>query len=201
MFQKGLIATLSLLIAFLGIPGNTNIVKCTDNNQNPINNNSASILLKLFNTTSWKKINYLWKEINHLENIEGYQEKENKAIILNTGYEKIIPDIDTLKKQGYLTNEECIFIKALFENRLNHLKRKYAPMTCYIAYPSFASIQDNLEQRFDILEKLFNENKISSEAFKTAKNEILNDLKKKDSKYNNIEINDNFLDLAVYLNK
>lgn len=84
---------------------------------------------------------------------------------------------DKLQAKKLLKEDEKNFLLDIFEERLNHIMRTSMVVTCYMISPEgldYIDSRNALEERIMFLESLFKNNKINSEAYTEAKNNILN---------------------------
>lgn len=185
------------------------MAKTHDNNSDvsiPKNNKTG-----LYSSESWKNIKNLWMTISEISNSFGkpplrlfpqelmkrYGDYKNK---LNDYFSDLI-------NKKLLTANEKEFLQRLIDLRSMHVMQKSGMATCYISAevtPERKTL-DDLEIRYKLLHTLYEENKISTEAFKEARDKIVEDIailqQKTTSPDNSIKKNSTYQDLIMELNK
>ncbi|MEW5822292.1 MAG: hypothetical protein AB1782_19010 [Cyanobacteriota bacterium] len=205
--KKHLIIMLSFIVSFTGACS----YNYADNNNNTSSNMSntlkKSTIDKLAVNPNWQKVSNTWKNFNKLEYIKDYNKLTDEFNNLEKEMNIALIKLEQLEKARLITTEEQNYISLLFKDRMNHLQGSFGMYTCYqptMDGGKIVNTKQDLENRYDIIEKLFKEKKINSETFTKTRRQIIEDLKvleKSDYTLKKKQINANLIDLIINLNK
>lgn len=155
---------------------------------------------KLKTNPNWLKLSQIWKNLNNIpadkRNLKGHDSMMSLQKNLGDYFNNLI-------KAKLITQDEKNLLLDLFNKRFDDLKFRMGIVTCYEPLPpgdNPASAGMDLEERYQILQKLADENKINSETYNTTKKYIEKDLKII-NKASNQKLNNQFVDLIYYLSK
>ncbi|MEW5822289.1 MAG: hypothetical protein AB1782_18995 [Cyanobacteriota bacterium] len=204
--KKHLILLFSLLLAIISICKNIVFAEKPKNKPvsgSHINNDSIT---KVINNNSWINICKYWKKLNTLESKSDYNKNYKMMDSFESEFENIKKDLNNLKNEGLIDQDQKGYLINLINERLAYLRYSLYLIKCYQASEIGTQITNSrkdLETRYDTLQKLFAENKISSKTFETTSNQIKQDLDFIDSNSEKQAIlNDKkLLNLIIYLNK
>lgn len=201
--KRLIIFMLSLTISLFNACSNNNGSHAEKIRQMP--NNTANSLLT--QNVNWIKLRNIWKELNKLES-------SNDPKVVRANFKEIevyIPKaeshIDVLFKEKLLTEEQKDFLVTTINQRVGYLEYQIGFVSCYdMSQLGFEIVKhrEDLEKRYDILEKLFKENKISSNAFELARQKINEDMtfiEQNSSSASSKAYNKDLTNLLIYLNE
>ncbi|MEW5822291.1 MAG: hypothetical protein AB1782_19005 [Cyanobacteriota bacterium] len=197
---------LSMISSFFWSITNMVTSKEPDNKDKHRNTSLNNVKDNLFKNNNWKKLTVMWKKLNELDSLNPKGTHYTVLNNLRPSIDKSESIIKTLEQSLLLNAEESRFLKALFKERYHYLEYHFGFIDCYeMSMMGFQIIdkRDDLEKRYDILEKCFKDNKLNSETYKTAKEKLVEDLEFiETNKYseNKTNINDKFIDLVIHLN-
>lgn len=204
-FQRFLIFTLSIFLTATGFQ-NTHLDvyaqnKTSSGGQMLVNPS----LKKLSQDPLWNKLSTIWKKINQHEvydddfGFNDYKEVENmkKDVDLVKGY------LNQLQQKGLINTDEEKSLLNIFTMRYSHLLSSRA--MCYETMPFRANVQFKLAERYNLLEKLFSEGKLSDQAYETAKKQFKESFQAlktyEPDNFSNITPDAELIDIVIYLNK
>lgn len=195
---------MSLLLGLYGGYSNNSQVKADNKNINQSKNQVPSKFTQLSENNNWLALCKLWKKLSKLDN--EYNPRKSWSIfeVLRTDYAGVNGWVSSLESVHLISLDEGRFIRDIFHDRFSYLEFRNGVVKCYDTSLSFNQIvqtRDDLENRYDILEKLFNENKINSETLSITKNKIIEDLNAIGHGSSDKENNKQFADLLIYLNQ
>lgn len=175
-FRKSITYFLCLLLAIAGSTySNTASEAQTKTNQ--LANNSQN---KIFKSSNWVKLRQVWKKINKLEIKDDFNGdwnvKQKKLTILQNSSKAYI---SALHKAELTDDSENRFLTKLFNDRLGFLEYQMGLVLCYeisMLGSKIVEKRQDLENRYDLLEKLYKKNKVSTETFELTKKKIKEDL-------------------------
>ncbi|MEW5822290.1 MAG: hypothetical protein AB1782_19000 [Cyanobacteriota bacterium] len=205
---KEVIVFLGILMSFyngLNSTLNAEIKPVKNNNQSRVDQSKYS---KLTGNPNWQKISKVWKDLNHFEISKMYNKADFEKIrSLEEDIQKTKSWLNALEKAGFISLVEKNYLERVISERYGYLEFKTGFVLCYEMSQIGMEInkkRDDLENRFDLLEKLFKENKINSETYKQAKEAILNDYKfidHNESIDQKEQINKELVELIILLGK
>lgn len=155
---------------------------------------------QLSKNENWQELCKIWKILNHFD--ENYahkgldKQREQFTAINNALYK----NIDPLKASNLLTEDEVFYIRNLIDTRLLYLERRYNLVMCRRMLPP-VDVEQNLEKRFDVLERLYKDGKVNSETYTATKQKLVDDLKQLNLYDGRSNYKQNYLNLLLLLNK
>lgn len=203
--KKNIILFISLILTI--VSGGTYQLIAQNKTPVTINKNNPSKDTKLLTNDNWKGLKLIWKKYSNLQ-FEGVYNQDDfkKFQELKSLSSKIDAYLNGLEKSKLLTMEEKNYILHLFDARLHYLEYKAGFIKCYdmtmIGF-EITKKYDDLENRYDTLEKLFKENKINENTYRVTREKIKEDLtfiQENSHKDNDKKLNDNFIELVTLLN-
>ncbi|MEW5822285.1 MAG: hypothetical protein AB1782_18975 [Cyanobacteriota bacterium] len=204
--KKYLIIILSLFLAFLNNSKETTIAKPLNKNVNNEINTNNSFNNKLLKDKNWANINNFWKKLNKIERMQDYNSTYKLFEDSEKELNQIKNNINNLKNIGLINDKEKEYLLTLFEQRLRYIEFSLGMVKCYkmsLLGSKIANTRGELEKRYDIIQKLFEENKINSDTFKTTTEQIKHDLKfiDENSGDQQYKTDSKLINLIIYLNK
>ncbi|MEW5822294.1 MAG: hypothetical protein AB1782_19020 [Cyanobacteriota bacterium] len=169
---------LTLLLSFIStnmLLNNCNAFESNNKQQQVKHDNLA----QLKTNKDWQAISSIWKDLNHFKGNNDYNKSRDKLTRLKNSVEKAKNNLNNLVNKKLLTADESNFIDAVLNQRLHHVERSVGLVTCYKPSPEGIknmTTKSELEERYDTIEKLYKQNKINSETFKTTSQQIKKDL-------------------------
>ena len=115
--------------------------------------------------------------------------------------------IDVLFKEKLLTEEQKQFLISTINQRIGYLEYQIGFVSCYdMSQLGFEIVKrrEDLEKRYDILEKLFKESKIDSNVFELARQKINEDMtfiEQNNSSASQKAYNKDLTNILIYLNE
>lgn len=205
--KKYITISIGILIAIYG--GITNIisVKAESNKESTTGNMLNNKYNKLIHNKNWTNIKKFWKKINAIDIKEQNNSNFKNLQTLQEQLEKIKNNIEALKTLNLITLEQSQYLSNFIHARLSYLNYAMGRILCYKMSLIGAEVvkkRADLEKQYDILEKIFNENKIDQKTFELTKAKIIEDINFIDEntsinpKTENIE---GMTDLLILLNK
>lgn len=162
---------------------------------NPVKNNYDI----LSQNPNWQELSKIWKKLNHFDENYSHKslnEQREQYTTLNNG---IYKTIDALKSTQLLTEDEVDYINNILNTRLLYLERRYNLLMCRRMLPPVDDEQ-NLEKRFDTLERLYKEGKVNSETYTLTKQKLNQDLKQLKINDQRYHYKQDYLNLILLLN-
>lgn len=135
--------------------------------------------LSIYNTVEWRNISNYWKKIDQTNQNDNFNALVEVYKKLEEGLILVKADLETLYKQKYLNENQYNYLNNEIGRKLLISKRNNSMITCYEATSQVDKreiIQSDLEQRYETIEKLFQEGKINTETFEITSKQILEDL-------------------------
>lgn len=198
-FKNTITALLCLIISVAGTSCNNSASQA----QPTKNNNTFTPTNKLFNSNDWENLKNTWKRINKLNTNPNAKIDWNATQSLMNELESNSQKyIDVLHKAGNINDEEKNFLARLFSERLSYLQYQMGLIMCYemsMVGSQIAEKRDDLENRYDILEKLYKENKVSSQTFEFTRKKIIEDMEFI-NKHEPFNYNNKYIELITNLN-
>lgn len=201
--KNAIILILSLTISLFNACCNNNGSNAEKIDQ--IQNNTTKNLLT--QNASWIKLCKIWKELNKLES-------DSDPNIIRANFKNVevsLPKansyIDVLFKEKLITEEQKEFLLTTISQRIGYIEYQIGFVSCYdMSQLGFEIVKrrEDLEKRYDILEKLFKENKIGSDAFELARQKIDEDMsfiEQNNYSASKKPYNKDLTNLLIYLNK
>lgn len=201
--KKLIILMLSLTVSLFNACSNNN----ASNAEKLVETSKISLNNQLIKTSNWKKLGTIWKQINKLESSNDQTFPSDQYKELTTYLPEAKSSINALYDNKLLSEEEKEFLITIISQRVSYLEYKLGFISCYdMTQLGFEIIKhrDDLENRYDILEKLFKENKIGSEAFELTKQKINEDIifiEQNEYSSSKKEYNKDLTNLLIYLNR
>lgn len=181
------------------------------NNQKNMDIKDSNQFELLTATQEWIKIQKLWSLITEINNKSTLQLTRAYPSELLIQLKELIDDLnkqlDSLVSHKLLSSKEKQFLSSFIKQRYTNILQKKGVIMCYISteITEERKTLEDLEKRYNILNSLYADNKISNSAFEEAKKIIFNDVAFLQSKItsteNSIETNESFLELITELNK
>ncbi|MEW5821843.1 MAG: hypothetical protein AB1782_16735 [Cyanobacteriota bacterium] len=202
-----IIFVLISLITFSTNNSNKLIAVKKNDNLSKINTSVDNTYQDLENSPQWKELGLFWKKLNHIEKKKDFIEKQLYFESLQKDYSLLTSLLNTLKKEDLLTEDQKDYIYKSFKDRVLFLKAHWGVITCYQITPQDSLVYENrvnLEKRYDIIEKLYLENKITKSSYELSKIAITKDLmiiNNKDTDTSHIKKVRDFSELIFLLNK
>lgn len=205
---KGIIVIfLSLFLSVCNVWNNNFSVKAQNQKVNKTNNISNSRIKSLEKDKSWNELRILWKKLNNFKTGQDYNKNYAAYKELEKGNLKVDGVLNNLLNSKLITPKEKEFLYRLFLERLNYLEFELGFVTCYKMTSigsKIAETRGDLEKKYDIIEKLFKEQKINSETFKTTRQTISEDIsfiQKNTYGLTENSVSADTIDLLIYLNQ
>lgn len=155
----------------------------------------------VFKDSNWLNLVKIWKSLNDKDYNKG--SNINYNALKQTG-ENAIKLIENLQKANLLKEDEINFLKELINQRIRFLQYSAGFIECYkmtLLGGEIVKKREDLESRYEILQKLYAENKIKSDTFEKTKEQILEDMNFIEKNTDKKKLSKNYLDLLMYLNK
>ena len=203
-----IIVFLSLILAIFNATSNNMSVKAKEIANNEQTDLDTSRINRLNKNNDWLAVKKFWINLNHFNNDSNDSTPSIKRFEkLSANKDSVEQSLQDLVRLDLLSEKESSLILNVIYTRLSHLERMVGYVTCYKPSPAGFNIlktKNELENQYDILEKLYKENKITETAFNNAKIQIIKNisyLKKEALKEENEVITDSEAALLIYLNQ
>lgn len=129
---------------------------------------------QIFHNKYWLQLKQSWQNLSKSLNMEF--EQANKTITkAENNYKK---SIEELRKSALIDSGEFEYLNRVFANRIQHIKGTAGLYMCYFSggIPDVRKSYDGLEKSYQHLQKLHTEGKISTQAYKQAKDNLYKQL-------------------------
>lgn len=206
-FKRYLILALGLCLPFVGIDNDNSQLKAQQKRDKTSIENVKVKLDNLLKNRDWVFISNYWKKLNNLERNNDFNVNYNKLSSLNSDINKVKKSILSLKNAKLLNEKESEFLQTFFQERLSYLEFALGTVKCYDMSQmgsKIAQTRGDLETRYDVLQKLFEENKINTDTFHQTRKKIVEDISfiDENSYYEeNKKTSGELIDLIIYINK
>lgn len=221
--RSSLVIFISLILSLYGGLSNNSSVKAAKGKANQSNEQMNPRILKLNKNVNWQALSKFWKQLNSLTidfspkdgpealspgaSSETESENNLKTVgFLRKGYSDVNGYLDALVKANLLSSTERSFLIQLIQERFNYLQFKVGLIMCY--EPSLAAYKiwqsrDDLEIQYDIIEKLYKQQKINPATFENARQRIIEDINfvQKSDNASEKPVDKELVDILIYLNK
>lgn len=206
-YQKGLTLILSIIFGINSGLNSLTVAKDVKSLDNKKNVSFMSDINKLIKDPDWIKLSNYWKKLNHLQlKIDSPNRFELFQPVINER-DKVLSYLNGLLNKRLLSNAGKNYLQGIIDQRYEYLNYKFGMVKCYDMSEMGYKItlkREDLENQYDILERLYKEKKINSETFSTTKKKLVEDLKFIDNNNNmpsQKQTNTELIELLLYLNK
>lgn len=202
-----LLVFLGVFAGYSGVLNNHNATIANDKDSNKVSESNKDQLQQIVNNKDWKELCKIWKKFSHLQSQKDYNKNYYMFEELEKEKDKFSSHLTNLLNSKLINQKEHDYLLNTFIERSGYLRFHMGLVKCYkmsLIGSKIAQTRGELEQRYDIIEKLFSEGKINSETFNNTRKQIFEEMQFiDDNSHETPELkgNNRLYNLIIYLNK